>query len=256
VTFVRYPRTAADTDPALDAIEKAFLAGDVGTLLIEPILGRGGCVVPPDAFLTGAGEIARRHGVLIIADEIWTGLGRAGSMVRTTAVQAPIDILCLGKGLGGGLPLSACVAPEEIMRAWSRDAEVLHTSTHAGLALACATAIGTLDALKFRQIVPNAREMGAYIKDLLRARLASIPGFVEVRGEGLMLGIELASGSLAGRVMHGMLQKGYIVLTGGLAGEVITWTPPLTIVEPQLAGATQTIAEVLAAESSAAHQPV
>jgi 4-aminobutyrate aminotransferase/(S)-3-amino-2-methylpropionate transaminase len=247
VTFVPYARSSAQVDRALDAIEQACRAGDTGAVLIEPILGRGGCVVPPDAFLTGAAEIAHRHGALIIADEIWTALGRAGSMIRTTAIQVPIDILCLGKALGGGLPLSACVAPEEIMRSWARDKEVTHTSTHSGAPLACATAIATLDALKHRRIIPRAREMGARIKELARSRLASIPGVVDVRGEGLMIGIELESGGLGVRVMHGMLQKGYIVLTGGITGEVITWTPPLNITEPQLAGAISAMQEVLSA---------
>src|SRR5690606_8152526 len=97
------------------------------------------------------------------------------------------------KGLGGGLPISACIAPDEIMQAWARGGEVVHTSTHAGAPLACATAIATLDSLRFRRLVAKASEMGTRTKDYLRGLLAGAPGVVEVRGEGLMLGIALES---------------------------------------------------------------
>jgi 4-aminobutyrate aminotransferase/(S)-3-amino-2-methylpropionate transaminase len=247
VTFAPYPATEADLDRALGAVEKALAAGNVGAVLVEPILGRGGVVVPPDAFLKSLGELAHRHGALVIADEVWTGLGRSGVMVRSAAVGATIDILCLGKGLGGGLPISACLAPEPIMAAWTRGAEVIHTSTHAGAPLACAAASAVLDSLRFRQTVPKAREAGSRTKDYLRALLGGVAGVVEVRGEGLMIGISLESGDLALRAMRRMLEAGYIVLTGGQKGEVITWTPPLTIAEEQLTAASNALKEALSA---------
>jgi 4-aminobutyrate aminotransferase/(S)-3-amino-2-methylpropionate transaminase len=237
ITFAPYPATEASLDLSLSAVEKALARGDVGAVLVEPILGRGGCIVPPDAFLKGLGEVAHRHGALVIADEIWTGLGRAGAMVRMTAVSAPVDILVLGKGLGGSLPISAAVAPEEIMRSWAGELEVIHTSTHVGAPLPCATAIATLDSLRFRQLVPKAREAGTRTREYLRAVLTGVPGVVEVRGEGLRLGIALESKQLALKAMRRMLEAGYIVLTGGTRGDVITWTPPLTIAEEQLTAA-------------------
>jgi 4-aminobutyrate aminotransferase/(S)-3-amino-2-methylpropionate transaminase len=246
VSFAPYPGKEADVERALSSVEAACAKGDVGAVLVEPILGRGGIVVPPDAFLRGLSEIAHRHGALVIADEIWTGLGRSGSMVRMTAAGAAVGVLVLGKGLGGGLPISACIAPDEIMQAWAREQEVVHTSTHAGAPLACATAIATLDSLRFRQLVAKAREAGERTKAYLRAVLAGAPGFVEVRGEGLMLGIVLESGALALRTMRRMLEAGYLVITGGQGGEVITWTPPLTIAEEQLTAAANATKEALA----------
>jgi len=237
VSFAPYPAAEADLDRSLGAVEKALVAGNVGAVLVEPILGRGGIIVPPERFLRDLCELAHRHGALVVADEIWTGLGRSGAMVRSTAVGAAIDVLVLGKGLGGGLPIAACIAADEVMQAWAREGEVVHTSTHAGAPLACATAIATLDSLRFRQLVNKAREVGARTKEYLGAVLAGAPGFVEVRGEGLMLGVAFESGALALQTMRRMLEAGYVVITGGQKGEVITWTPPLTIAEEQLTAA-------------------
>jgi len=245
VAFAPYPASQDDVARAIEVVQKELSAGDIGAVLVEPILGRGGIVVPPDAFLKELGEVARSRGALVIADEIWTGLGRSGAMVRSVAEDAAPDILCFGKGLGGGLPISACVAPDAVMQAWAKVPDVVHTSTHAGSPLACATAIATLDSLRFRQLVPKARDIGARTKDYLRALLAGLPGVIEVRGEGLMLGIALAGGELALQVMQRMLEAGYIVLTGGLKGEVITLTPPLTIAEEQLTAAADALKECL-----------
>jgi 4-aminobutyrate aminotransferase/(S)-3-amino-2-methylpropionate transaminase len=148
-----------------------------------------------------------------------------------------VDVLVLGKGLGGGLSISACIAPDAVMQAWARDGQVVHTSTHAGAPLPCAVAIAVLDSLRFRRLVPNAAEVGARTKTYLQGLLAGVPGVVDVRGAGFMLGIELESGALALRVMHRLLELGYIVTTGGLQGEVIVWTPALTITEEQLTAA-------------------
>jgi 4-aminobutyrate aminotransferase / (S)-3-amino-2-methylpropionate transaminase / 5-aminovalerate transaminase len=253
VTFAPYPRAEAGVDRALDAVEQALRAGDVGAVLVEPILGRGGCIVPPPAFLGGVIEAAHRHGALVIADEIWTGMGRTGAMVRSTAVGAPADILCFGKGLGGGLPISACVASEDVMMAWAGDAGgdggdgVVHTSTHAGSPLASAAAIATLDALRFRKLPARAREVGEGARAAFRSALDGVPGVIEVRGEGLMIGIELDGGDRGLRAMRGMLARGYVVLTGGMRSETLTLTPALTIGEERLADAAVALREVLLA---------
>lgn len=247
VAFAPYPRRAEDLERCLSAAEAVLSAGATGAILVEPILGRGGCVVPPDGFLTGLAEIAHRHGALLVADEIWTGLGRSGSMLRTTAFDVAVDVICLGKGLGGGLPLSACIAPEAIMHAWAREPEVVHTSTHSGAPLACATAVATLDTIRFRQLVVRSRELGARVIPGLTSALEGTPGFVEVRGAGLMIGIELASGELGIRALRGLLSAGYLVLSGGPRGETLTLTPPLNIPEELLLGVGPVLRAILSA---------
>lgn len=246
VVFTPYPGRAEDLDAALGALSKALGRGDVGAVLIEPLLGRGGCVVPPDGFLRGVCEEAHRRGALVIADEVWTGLGRSGSMVRSLEVGAPVDILCFGKGLGGGLPISACVASDAIMGSWARGGEVVHTSTHAGLPLACAAALAVLSELRSRNLPARARAVGARAKGALSRELGASPGVVDIRGEGLMIGIELESGALALRASREMLERGYMVLTGGTRGEVLTWTPALTIPEARMEGAAAALRESLA----------
>src|SRR5262249_12993216 len=160
--------------------------------------------------------------------------GRAGSMVRAREVGLDADLLCFGKGLGGGLPISACVGPEPVMRAWARADEVAHTSTHAGWPLGCAAAVATLDTLRFRPVIARAAENGARALDAIRLALLGAPHVVEVRGVGLMLGVELASAEVSQRAARRLLGAGYLVLTGGARGETITLTPPLTISEARL----------------------
>jgi 4-aminobutyrate aminotransferase/(S)-3-amino-2-methylpropionate transaminase len=247
VTFAPYPRDEADLDRSLTAVDEVLREGEVGAVLVEPILGRGGCVVPPAAFLPNLLEAAHRRGALVIADEIWTGMGRSGAVVRSTFVGAPADILCFGKGLGGGVPVSACVAAEDLMMSWAKGPEVVHTSTHAGSPLACAAAMATMDSIRFRKLPARAREVGEAARAAFRKELEGVAGVVDVRGEGLMLGIELDGGDRALRAMRGMLSKGYIVITGGMRSESLTLTPPLTIAEERLTDAAIALRDVLTA---------
>jgi 4-aminobutyrate aminotransferase-like enzyme len=245
VTFAPYARDAEAAARSLEAVEAALRGGEVGAVLLEPVLGRGGCLVPPDAFVHGVCEAARRHGALVIADEIWTGLGRAGALTRTGAIAARADILCFGKGLGGGLPISACVAPEAIMSAWAREGEVVHTSTHSGSPLACAAALATLDALQAERLAVRSSDVGARFQETLRGALSGCAGVVDVRGVGLMIGVELAGAELGFRAMRGMLAEGYLVLTGGLRGETLTLTPALNVPDALLSAAAEALARVL-----------
>lgn len=172
-------------------------------------------------------------------------------MVRSTAAGAAPDLICFGKGLGGGLPISACVGSDEVMQAWTKHSETVHTSTHAGWPLACATAIATLDTLRFKQLVPRAREVGARFLELLRAELAGAPGFVEARGAGMMIGVELSDAALGTKVTRALLGEGYLIVPGGLRGETLTFTPALTIDEELLASLARTLRKVLDAAPAA-----
>jgi len=244
VRFAPYPRAAADLAASLAAVDAALVAGGVGAILVEPMLGRGGCIVPPEGFFAALVERAHAHGALVIADEIWTGMGRSGAMVLS-AREAAADIVVLGKALGGGLPISACLLSDAVAQAWARDEEVVHTSTHAGWPLACAAATAVLDTIRFRKLDARAEDVGARFIASLNERLAAAPGFVAVRGRGLMVGVELSSGALGLRALRGWLARGFVATTGGAGHEVLVATPPLTIDETLLDAAAVALREVL-----------
>jgi 4-aminobutyrate aminotransferase/(S)-3-amino-2-methylpropionate transaminase len=237
VTFVDYPSDDATQALALDSVRRALSTGAVGAVLVEPILGRGGCVVPPQGFLGALAMLSREQGALFVADEIWTGLGRSGAMLRTVAEGVVPDVVCLGKGLGGGVPVSACIGTDAVMRAWRREPEVVHTSTFAGAPVACAAAIATLDVLSRERLVERSRELGERFTARLAVELAAVPGVADVRGAGLMIGVDLGPRpGAATRAQARLLEAGYVVSTGGGGREVVVLTPPLTITEAQLDG--------------------
>jgi 4-aminobutyrate aminotransferase-like enzyme len=258
VSFAPYPSSAGDLDASLSQVKKALDAGDVGAVVVEPILGRGGVVVPPPPFLGELRSLTSRAGALLVADEVWTGLGRSGHWLAATHARdadgkrVVPDVVCLGKGLGGGLPISACVGSDEVMQAWRREPtkEVVHTATFFGAPLACAAALATLEALRAEKLDERARDVGDRSRRALAVALASVPGAGEVRGSGLMIGIVLGNEATALAVQRALLASGYIVTLGGLASEVLVLTPPLTIAEPLLEGFTSTLLGLLEASSS------
>jgi 4-aminobutyrate aminotransferase/(S)-3-amino-2-methylpropionate transaminase len=236
VTFADYPAHVEDLDRVLDQVRTALVSGRVGAILFEPVLGRGGVVVPPSAFLPELGKLASEFGALTIADEIWTGLGRSGKMLFSLESAFTPDLLCLGKGLGGGLPISAVVGRGALLEAWRRDSEVVHTSTFAGNALACATSLATLDVISRAQLVARAERLGAELSALLEARLSCFPEF-KLRGTGLMLALDLGDRpGRASQLAARMLERGYITSTGGGRREVLVLTPPLTLGQSLIGG--------------------
>lgn len=247
VRFLPYPCDAATAARTLDALRSELRARPAGAVLIEPILGRGGVVVPPPGFLRDVVGIAREAGAISIADEIWTGLGRSGSVVRSIDDGAAFDVVCFGKGLGGGLSISAVVARDDVMQAWARDGEVVHTSTHAGAPASCRAALALLDRVATERLDARARAEGAWFVERLRARSEGRGLVRAVRGAGLMVGVEHADGAMGLRVMRGLLERGFVVTTGGATGAVTVFTPPLTIDRDQLDACVDAIDEVWSA---------
>jgi 4-aminobutyrate aminotransferase-like enzyme len=230
VTFAPYPSRDATLAATMTVVTEALARSDVGAVLVEPILGRGGCVVPPQGFLSSLRAACDRSDTLLIVDEVWTGLGRSGAWLASLDQGVLADVVCLGKGLGAGLPVSACVGSERVMVAWeAHGGATLHTATHFGSPLACAAAVATLDALAAGRLPERARALSEpwlrELRDCSRGR-----GVSEIRGRGLMVGVAVEGG--AGRalaVARRLLEAGWIVLTGGAQGDVLTLTPPLTI---------------------------
>lgn len=243
VELVPYPHDSATLDVALERVRFALGKGDVGAVLVEPILGRGGVVVPPAELLPELARLAHRTGALLIVDEIWTGLGRAGKLLCSLASDVVPDIVCLGKGLGGGLPISACIGTDEVMRAWRREQEVVHTSTFAGAPLACATAIATLDVLSREKLCERAETVGS---SLLAALSERLPSGLAARGRGLMVGVDLGERpEAASELCRTLLERGWLASTGGGRRQVLVLTPPLVISEALLDGFVADLADAV-----------
>jgi 4-aminobutyrate aminotransferase / (S)-3-amino-2-methylpropionate transaminase / 5-aminovalerate transaminase len=246
VHVVPYPGTVEQGERSLAEAEVYLSTGEVGAVVIEPILGRGGCIVPPDGFLSQLVHLTQGHGALSIFDEIWTGLGRCGSFCYAETLGLFPDILCLGKGLGGGLPISACIGKNEVMQAWQRDDEVVHTSTFAGAPLAAAAANRLLTILDRDKLVDRSLGLGDAWIVWLRNRLGRLPAVKEIRGRGLMVGIDLGPRpGIAAKVAKSLLYRGWIGSTGGGTREVLVLTPPLTIAESLLKLAADALYETL-----------
>lgn len=177
----------------LAALERELSKGDVAGFIVEPIQGEGGVVVPPVGFLKGAEELCHRYGSLLIVDEIQTGFGRTGKMFACEYEEVKPDILCLAKSLGGGLmPVGAFVSTEEV---WKRayggiNTCLLHTSTFGGNLLACAAALASIEVLASENLPQKAKEKGFYFKAELEKLKQNYGMIKEVRGMGLMIGLE------------------------------------------------------------------
>jgi 4-aminobutyrate aminotransferase / (S)-3-amino-2-methylpropionate transaminase / 5-aminovalerate transaminase len=246
VTFAPFPEREAALGETMAIVTRALASGDVGAVLVEPILGRGGCIVPPPALLPALRKACDDAGALLVCDEIWTGLGRSGSWLASVEAGALPDVVCLGKGLGAGLPISACIGSERAMGAWAaHGGATIHTATHFGAPLACAAAVATLGAIEEARLPERASTVGERWMARLRDRAAGC-GVADVRGRGLMIGVALEGG--AGRalaVTRELLERGWIVLTGGARGDVLTLTPPLDIDERLLNAFADALADTL-----------
>lgn len=233
-------------EESLEAARWILREGDggdeVGAVIVEPIQGRAGIRIPPPGFLRKLAELTHAAGAMLIFDEIFTGLGRTGSLFAFEQEDVTPDLLCLGKGLGGGLPLSACIGPRQTMDAWpASDGEAIHTSTFLGNPLACAAGLAVLDELTRGTLLDQSRLMGERLLVGLGEVLAGTRGVREVRGRGLFIGVDLVEPSTgepfrggAGRVAVRALQNGILVLPAGAQGEVVELSPPLVITKEQL----------------------
>ncbi len=221
------------------ALEAAITANTVGVLL-EPIQGEGGVIMPPEGFLRDVRALCTKHRVLMINDEIQVGLGRTGRMFCYEHEDAKPDLLILGKALGGGLyPVSAVIGIEEVMAVF-RPGD--HGSTFGGNPLACAVARESLRVLKDERLAERAAEMGAYFRQRLTAM--NSPHVEEVRGKGLLIGIQLKKAAgLAKPYCYAMMKEG--ILAKDTHEQVIRFAPPLVITQEEIDWACERIERVL-----------
>lgn len=262
VVHLRFPGPVAESaiiDELDRVLEAGTRAGPVGTVIIEPVQARGGVRPVPAWFAAALMERVERHDLVLVADEIYTGLGRCGAVLACDRVGLRPDVVCLGKVLGGGVPISACVAPAGVMDAWpASEGEALHTSTFLGHPLACAAARAFLSRIE-AGLADEAERLGRRIMVGLVERLSDLvdAGTVEVRGLGLLIGVEVrdrrggvpiprpgAGVSIAER----LLKTGVLVLPAGDSGAVVELSPPAVLNEAQLDHTIGSVAEAVRAE--------
>ncbi len=237
-TWLGFPAAGTSLDAALSNVEGA-LAGDpaIGAVVVEPIQGRAGVIVPPAGFLRGVRALCDRFGAVLILDEIYTGFGRTGPMFACEREGVVPDILCIGKALAGGVPLSAAIGRPAIVDAWPMsEGEALHTSTFLGNPLACAAALAVLDEFAHTPLLASVAQRESWMRDALDA-LRAHPIVAGVRGIGMLWAIEFTDAAIANRVVRKGLQAGLILLQSGVDGTSITLAPPLVIEDDQLARA-------------------
>jgi 4-aminobutyrate aminotransferase len=225
--------------------ERLVKPEEVAAVVVEPIQGEGGYVLPPAGWLGSIRELCTEHGILFVADEIQSGMGRTGRMWAVEHWGVEPDILLAGKGIASGLPLGAMVARSELM-SWTTG---MHGSTYGGNPLACAAALATLSLIE-EGLAANAERIGAELLDGLRAVKTRLPSLIEdVRGLGLMIGVEFADQDVADAVEKACFRRGLLVLTAG--DSAVRLSPPLVLRSDQGGTAVRLFEEACAEVESA-----
>jgi acetylornithine/succinyldiaminopimelate/putrescine aminotransferase len=252
--FVPFPTDEPQFAETEERVRKTLERGDVGAVLVEPIQGRGGIHVPVPEFLPMLRKCCDAAGALLILDEIYTGFGRTGRWFACEHSRTTPDLICLGKALAGGFPISACVGKNRLIeRAWPASrGEAIHTSTFLGHPVGCAMALANISEIRSQKLPDKADQRGKELLALLRQIQA--PGLtLQARGAGLMAGLELRreNGKPATdttmKVIKSMLHRGYLVLPEGEHGNVIGFTPPLIITQAQMRTAVKQLQTALRA---------
>lgn len=224
---------------------------EIGAILVEPVQGRGGEIVPPKDFLRLLRRICDEEKILLVVDEIYTGLNRTGRLFAVEHSGVVPDIICLGKALTSGFPLSACVGRADVMDAWPESSgEALHTSTFLGNPLGCAMAVASLKQHSQPGVAEKVRAAGRDLQIALRA--VNHPSIGQVRGVGLLVGAELVGADMspapgmAARCVQEALKAGVLVLAGGRHGNVLSLSPPFAISPDEIRFLAELLARILA----------
>ena len=242
----------AATMAAIDELFATVVAPeDVAAFVVEPVLGEGGYVVPPDGFLAALREVADRHGILLVADEVQSGFARTGRFFATEWTDAAPDVVVMAKGIASGLPLSGMLAPRELLE---KLAPGSHGGTYGGNAVACAAALATLDVIDDERLADRAERLGTRMLDALRDRAAGHGSVAEVRGRGLMIAIEFADGvgltprpELAKALIAEAMARNVLLLSCGTYGQAVRIIPPLVTTDDEIDLAIEAIGDGLTA---------
>jgi 4-aminobutyrate aminotransferase-like enzyme len=240
--FVPYPRTAAELERLAAPMAEILSRGETGLILAEPVLGRGGEVIPPDGFLRLLRRLADEFGSLLAFDEVYTGFFRTGKWFACEYEGVVPDLICLGKALSGAYPVSACVGRAAVMDAWPESAgEALHTSTFLGNPVGCALALASLE---FWGGAGREVEI-AGLEELWRKALSPLAALGEVRGRGLLWGVECGAPGVAGALMAGGLRRGLILIGAGRDGRVLSLAPSVALTAGEIAFAGEELFDLI-----------
>jgi len=235
------------------AVERAIdtaTSGDVAAFIAEPVLGEGGIIVPPRGYFKMVKDVLDKRGILFICDEVQSGFGRTGKMLAIEHYGVVPDIVVTAKGIADGFPLSAFTTRKEIADAFAPGD---HLSTFGGNPVSCAAALANIEVFRKERLADESARKGASALERLRGIAAKRASIGEVRGLGLMLGIELVSdreaktpdAATAGKVQDRMLEMGYLIGVGGYHGNVLRLQPPLVIADEDLNRAIDAVGEAL-----------
>ncbi len=235
VSRVVFPKNTDQISVCMDALDEIRKAYSVGALIIEPIQGRGGEHVAPEGFLTELRKWSQTHKVVLIFDEIWTGLGRTGKWFACDHEGVVPDLMCIGKSLGGGYPLSALIGTPDVMAGWGNsEGEAIHTATFLGHPVSCAAGLATLQELQRKEWPEEVAKKGHIFETRLRKLAAGSQGRLALRGRGYLQGLVFSNPSRVLEFMGFLRERGFLVLPSGKNAEVLALTPPFTITDRQL----------------------
>jgi 4-aminobutyrate aminotransferase len=226
---------------SLAALEELLVSqispADTAAILIEPVLGEGGYVVPPASFMRGLREICNKNGILLIFDEVQSGFGRTGKWFAMDHFGVLPDIMTVAKGIASGMPLSGVFSSLDLMKKWPTGS---HGGTYGGNAVAMAAGVATIRAMRDEKMLENANERGLQLQTGLRKLQEEFPGIGDVRGLGLMIGTEFVDSKgkpdkvTVKAVVHAVEEKGLMLLTCGTYDNTIRWIPPLNVSAEQI----------------------
>ncbi len=232
---LRYGGEQAATSFALDMLDELFEldapASDVAAMIVEPVLGEGGYVVPPVAWLRGLRERCNEYGILLVFDEVQCGMGRTGRFFAAETFGVRPDIVLAAKGIASGMPLGAIIAERSTKAKWPMSS---HGSTFGGNPLSCVASLATIEVIERDDLLDRTREVGSRILERLRDIAATNASVIEVRGIGLMIGIEFDSAQACERVQSIALDEGLVLLTCGPRNNVLRLIPPLNASDAEI----------------------
>ncbi len=229
-------------DNSLEEVERIMKSNPIAGVIVEVVQGEGGYIVASKEFLSGLRALCNKYDVLLAFDEVQTGFGRTGKMFASQHFGVYPDIMAVAKALGSGFPLGAVIAKDAVMKQWSPSS---HGSTMTGNPVSCAAALATLDVIEKEKLADHALKMGAYLKEKLEKLKGVYPSIVDVRGLGLMIGVEFRDSDTVKKILESCLKGQLILISCGKYDQVVRFIPPLIITKEQIDTAVNIFEEAL-----------